>query len=43
MTRSISELDNISIISNSDSHSINFHRVDREATILNINNLNLQK
>ncbi|MFX1573086.1 MAG: endonuclease Q family protein [Promethearchaeota archaeon] len=40
MIRSISDLDNISIISNSDSHSTNYHRLGREATILKINNLN---
>ena len=40
MIRSISELDNISIISNSDSLSTNYHRLGREATILKFNNLN---
>ena len=39
MIRSISEMDNITIISNSETHSTNFHRLGREATILNINNL----
>jgi len=40
MIRSISDLDNISIISNSDSHSTNYHRLGREAIILKFNNLN---
>ncbi len=35
MVRRISELNKISIISNSDSHSTNFHRLGREATVLN--------
>ncbi|MFX1391402.1 MAG: endonuclease Q family protein, partial [Promethearchaeota archaeon] len=37
MVRSISELNKVSIISNSDSHSINFHRIGREATVFNLN------
>ncbi len=40
MIRSISDLDNISIISNSDSHSANYHRIGREATVFKFNNLN---
>ena len=40
MLRKISELNKVSIISNSDSHSTNFHRLGREATILNMNKLN---
>ena len=43
MIRSISDLDNTSIISNSDNHSTNYHRLGRKATILKIKNLNLQK
>ena len=35
MVRSISELNKLSIISNSDYHSTNFHRLGREATTLN--------
>ena len=42
MVRGISELNKVSIISNSDSHSINFHRIGREATIFNLNKLNFQ-
>ena len=42
MVRGISELNKVSIISNSDSHSINFHRLGREATIFNLNKLNFQ-
>ena len=40
MVRGISELNRFSIISNSDSHSINFHRLGREATLINLNRLN---
>ncbi|MFX1377834.1 MAG: endonuclease Q family protein [Promethearchaeota archaeon] len=40
MVRSISELNKVSIISNSDSHSTNFHRLGREATKINLNKLN---
>ena len=40
MVRGISELNKVSIISNSDSHSTSFHRLGREATILNLNKLN---
>ncbi|MFX1301923.1 MAG: endonuclease Q family protein [Promethearchaeota archaeon] len=40
MVRSISELNKVSIISSSDSHSTNFHRLGREATIFNLNKLN---
>ncbi|UCD01047.1 MAG: hypothetical protein JSV23_09200 [Promethearchaeota archaeon] len=42
MVRSISELNKVSVISNSDSHSTNFHRLGREATIFNFNKLNYQ-
>ncbi len=40
MVRRISELNKISVISNSDSHSTNFHRLGREATVFNLNKLN---
>ena len=40
MIRSISELNKVSIISNSDSHSTNFHRLGREATKIQFNKLN---
>ncbi|MFX0037323.1 MAG: endonuclease Q family protein [Candidatus Hermodarchaeota archaeon] len=40
MVRGISELNKVSIISNSDSHSTNFHRLGREATIFNFNKVN---
>jgi uncharacterized protein (TIGR00375 family) len=40
MIRTISELNKVSIISNSDCHSINFHRIGREATLFNLNKLN---
>ncbi|UCC20119.1 MAG: hypothetical protein JSV62_02220 [Promethearchaeota archaeon] len=40
MVRSISELNKVSIISNSDSHSTNYHRLGREATKINFNKLN---
>ena len=36
MIRGILELNNLSIISNSDSHSLNFNRLGREATILDL-------
>ena len=36
MIRGILELDNLSVISNSDSHSLHFHRLGREATILDL-------
>ncbi|MFW9881064.1 MAG: hypothetical protein ACFFG0_49000 [Candidatus Thorarchaeota archaeon] len=39
MVRSISELNKVSIISNSDCHSTNFHRLGREATIIKLNKL----
>ncbi len=39
MIRQLSELNNLSIISNSDSHSLNFHRLGREATALELNNI----
>ncbi|MBY9010164.1 MAG: hypothetical protein KGD74_09900 [Candidatus Lokiarchaeota archaeon] len=39
MIRGILELNNLSIISNSDSHSLNFHRLGREATILDLNRI----
>ena len=42
MVRGISELNKVSVISNSDSHSTNFHRLGREATVLNLNKLNYQ-
>ena len=42
MIRGISELNKVSIISNSDSHSTNFHRIGREATVINFNKLNYQ-
>lgn len=37
MIRSILELNNLSIISNSDCHSLNFNRLGREATVLDLN------
>ncbi len=40
MVRSISELNKVSIISNSDCHSTNFHRLGREATKIQFNKLN---
>jgi len=40
MVRRILDLNRFSIISNSDSHSINFHRLGREATLINLNRLN---
>jgi len=40
MVRSISELNKVSIISNSDCHSTNFHRLGREATKIMLNKLN---
>ena len=40
MVRCISELNKVTIISNSDCHSTNFHRLGRETTILKLNNLN---
>ncbi|MFX1365805.1 MAG: endonuclease Q family protein [Promethearchaeota archaeon] len=42
MVRGISELNKVSVISNSDSHSTNFHRLGREATLLRFNRLNYQ-
>ncbi len=42
MIRGISEFNKVSIISNSDSHSTNFHRLGREATIFDLNKLNYQ-
>jgi len=39
MIRGILELNNISIISNSDSHSLNFHRIGREVTVLDLNRI----
>jgi len=39
MVRSISELNRVSIISNSDCHSTNFHRLGREATKIQVNKL----
>jgi uncharacterized protein (TIGR00375 family) len=40
MIRSISELNRVSIISNSDCHSVNFNRLGREATVIDLNKLN---
>lgn len=40
MVREISELNKVSVISNSDSHSTNFHRLGREATVFSMNKLN---
>lgn len=40
LIRALSELNSFSIISNSDAHSTRFHRIGREATILNFNKLN---
>ncbi len=40
MVRSISELNKVSIISNSDCHSTSFHRLGREATLIKLNKLN---
>ena len=37
MIRGILELNNLSVISNSDSHSLHFHRLGREATVLDLN------
>ncbi len=37
MVRGISELNKVSVISNSDSHSTNFHRLGREVTLLSFN------
>ena len=42
MVRGISELNKVSVISNSDSHSTNFHRLGREATLLRFNKLNYE-
>lgn len=42
MVRGISELNKVSVISNLDSHSTNFHRLGREATLLRFNKLNYQ-
>ena len=39
MIREISELNKVSVISNSDSHSTNFHRLGREATVFSMNKL----
>jgi len=44
LIRNLSELDDLTIISNSDCHSVNFHRLGREATKLHITNkLNYQE
>ena len=44
LIRNLSELDDLTIISNSDAHSVNYHRLGREATKINIsNNLNYQE
>jgi len=40
MVRGISELNKVSVISNSDSHSTNFHRLGREATVFDFNIIN---
>ncbi len=42
MIRCILELNNLSVISNSDSHSLHFHRLGREATVLDLNRLTYQ-
>lgn len=42
MVRGISELNKVSVITNSDSHSTNFHRLGRGATLLRFNKLNYQ-
>ncbi|MFX1569044.1 MAG: DNA helicase UvrD, partial [Promethearchaeota archaeon] len=42
MVRRISDLNRVSLISNSDSHSPYYHRIGREATVFNINKLNYQ-
>lgn len=39
MIRGILELNKLSIISNSDSHSLNFHRLGREVTVLDLNRI----
>lgn len=44
LIRNLSELDDLTILSNSDCHSVNFHRLGREATKLYISNkLNYQE
>jgi len=40
MIRCLSELNDITIISNSDAHSTNFHRIGRETTVINIQKIN---
>ena len=40
LIRSLSELNNFSIISNSDAHSAGFHRIGREATVLKLDKPN---
>ncbi|MFX1257621.1 MAG: endonuclease Q family protein [Promethearchaeota archaeon] len=42
MIRMVSELNRFTIISNSDAHSTQFHRLGREATVLSINKLTYQ-
>ena len=42
MIRYISELNNISVISNSDAHSTSFHRIGREATVFELKKLNYE-
>lgn len=39
MIKQLTELNNLLIISNSDSHSLNFHKLGREATALNLNKI----
>ena len=43
MIRSILELNNLSVISNSDSHSLHFHRLGREATVLDLDRVTYQE
>jgi uncharacterized protein (TIGR00375 family) len=40
LIRCNSKLDGINVISNSDAHSANYHRIGREATVININRIN---
>ena len=42
MIRGISELNKVTLISSSDSHSTNFHRLGKEATIFDFCKLNYQ-
>ncbi len=43
MIRGILELNNLSVISNSDNHSLHFHRLGREAIILDLNRVTYQE